>query len=180
VETSKGSDGRFPDWYLRINPRSETPSLHLPDGSIMTESAAMMIHLADAHPEAGLAPAPGTAERARYLRWMIYLAANAYASDLRLYYPERYSIDVTHAPAIKAKAIKDMARDFELIAEQMGDGPFLIGTSMTAADIYAGMILSWSNDVQGLFSSQPKLKRLFGAVAAVPQVKAVWERNGVL
>ena len=177
VDVEKTATGGAPDWFLRVNPRGEIPALELPDGSLMTESAAMMIHLADAHPEAGLAPAVGSSERAQYLRWLVYMAAAPYTSDLRMYYPQRYSIDATHAEAIKAKAVIDLARDFDFFASEMGAGPFILGGRISAADIYVAMLLSWSNDVEGLFGKHPKLKRLYDAVAAIPAVRKVWDRN---
>lgn len=177
VEVKKSGDGSPPDWFLAINPRGEVPALQLPDGSVMTESAAMMIHLADAHPEAGLAPAVGTARRAQYLRWMVYLAAAPYTSDLRMYYAQRFSTDPTHAEAIKAKAIIDLARDFDLFTSGIGEGPFIAGATLSAADIYAAMLLSWSDDMNAQFQRQPKLKRLYDAVSAVPAVRKVWDRN---
>jgi glutathione S-transferase len=167
------------EWYARINPRGEVPTLVLPDGSVMTESAAIMIYLADAHPEAGLAPAVGTAARAQYLRWMVYMAATPYATDLRMYYSERYSTNTDHADAIKQKAIIDLARDFDVFADGMGEGPFILGDVMSAADIYAAMLLSWSNDVDALFAKWPKLKRFYEAVAAHAVVRSVWDRNGM-
>lgn len=177
IAVPKNPDKTAPQWFLAINPRGQVPALRLPDNSIMTESAAMAIHLADAHPEAGLAPAPGTAARAQYLRWIVYMAANAYDSDLRMYYPERYSTDPGHASAIKARAVVDLASDFDIFAAQMGDGPFILGSAMSAADIYAAMLLSWSNDVPGLFAKHAKLKRLYEAVAADAKVRTVWDRN---
>jgi len=48
--------------YLAINPAGRVPTL-LIDGQVLTESAAIAMHLADLHPQAGLAPAPGTAAR---------------------------------------------------------------------------------------------------------------------
>jgi glutathione S-transferase len=168
------------EWYLKINPRAEVPTLVLPDGSVMTESAAIMIYLADAHPEAGLAPAVGTAARAQYLRWMVYMAATPYATDLRMYYSERYSTNIDHADAIKQKAIIDLARDFDVFADGMGEGPYILGDVMSAADIYAAMLLSWSNDVDALFAKQPKLQRLYEAVSANANVRRVWDRNGMM
>jgi glutathione S-transferase len=168
------------DWYLKINPRAEVPTLVLPDGSVMTESAAIMLHLADAHPEAGLAPAVGTAARAQYLRWMVYMAATPYATDLRMYYSERYSTNIDHADAIKQKAFIDLARDFDVFADAMGEGSFILGQTMSAADIYAAMLLSWSNDVDALFAKQPKLQRLYEAVSANANVRRVWDRNGMM
>ncbi len=116
-DVAKTAAGTAPDWYIAINPRGEIPSLQLPDNSIMTESAAMMIHLADSYPDAGLAPPLGSSARAQFLRWMIYLAAAAYPTDLRLYYPQRYSTDAGHAAGIKAKASADLARDFDVLVD---------------------------------------------------------------
>jgi glutathione S-transferase len=177
IDVKKNADGSPPDWFLALNPRGEIPALALPDHSLMTESAAMMIHLADAHPEAGLAPALGTSARAQYLRWIAYMASTPYATDLRMYYPQRYSIDPTDAEAIKAKAIIDLARDFDIFAAEMGPGPFVLGDRISAADLYAAMLLSWSNDVGGLFAKHPKLKRLYNSVAAIPAVRKAWDRN---
>lgn len=178
-DVPKTDAGAAPDWYLAINPRGEVPSLKLPDDSIMTESAAMMIHLADSHPQAGLAPAVGTAARAQYLRWMIYLAAAAYPTDLRLYYPDRYSTDATHADAIKAKASADLLRDFDILAKGMGDGPFIMGKTMSAVDLYAAMLIAWSDDMPALCARHPKLKALYETTVKHPAIRKVWDRNGM-
>jgi glutathione S-transferase len=179
VDVERATDGKLPNWFLALNPRAEIPTLELPDHSIMTESAAMMIHLADTHPQAGLAPALGTSARAQYLRWMVYFAAAPYTSDLRMFYPERYSTNPAHAEAIKAKAVIDLARDFDIVASEMGNGPFILGDGISAVDIYAAMLLSWSADVDALFTKHPKLKRLYGAVSAIPAVRETWNRNGM-
>ena len=147
IDVLRGPDGSVPESYWQINPRAEVPSLLLPDNSIMTESAAMMIYLADLHPAADLAPAINSPLRARYLRWILYFAAAVYMGDLRMYYPARHSTDVAHASGIKAKAIEDMGRNFDIFAKELGEGPFILGHTMSAADIYAGMLISWAPDV---------------------------------
>ena len=177
VEEVPKKDGELPGWFKAINPRAQIPAMQLPDKSVMTESAAMMIHLADAYPQAGLAPALGTSERAQYLRWMIYMATGPYTSDLRMYYPGRYSTDANHAEAIKAQAIADLALEFDVFAREMGEGPFILGGKMSAADIYTAMLLTWSNDVDALFRKHPKLKRLYDGVATVPAIRKVWDKN---
>lgn len=177
VDVPKNDDGSNPGWYLAINPRGEVPALKLPDGSIMTESAAMMVHLTECHPEAALAPAPGTSARAQYLRWLVYLAATPYATDLRLFYPQRYSTDPTHVDAIRNKASADLARDFAVLDQEMGAGPFLLGAGMSAADIYAAMLVSWSDNLPGLFANHPKLKHIYQSVSSHPAIAPVWARN---
>ena len=74
---------------IRLNPLGQVPVLMLPDDSVMTESAGMTIYLADIYPEAKLAPSVTSPQRSRYLRWMLFLAANIYMTDLRVYYPDR-------------------------------------------------------------------------------------------
>ena len=180
VDVPRNSDKSAPDWYLALNPRAEVPTLKLSDDSIMTESAAMMIYLADIAHEAAMAPLPSSPDRARYLRWIVYFAVAPYTSDLRMFYSERFSTDPAHAPAIKAKAIIDLARDFAIFDAQMGEGPFILGARLSAADIYAAMILGWSDDVPGLFAKYPKLKRLYDGVAAHPAIRKVWDRNEML
>lgn len=59
--------------YLALNPAGVVPTLVL-DGQVLTEAAAIVLHLADLHPQAGLAPPPGTPARAAYYRWMFFCA----------------------------------------------------------------------------------------------------------
>jgi glutathione S-transferase len=177
VDVPKNPDGSPPEWFVAINPRGEVPTLQLPDGAVMTESAAMMMHLADCYPEAHLAPAVGTAERSQYLRAIVYMAANTYSTDLRMYYPARYSTDPDDAPRIKVKAIADLNNDYDVFNGFLGDGPFVLGQKMTAADVYVAMLISWSEDFVVLSKRLPKLRALYDAVAAHPAVRKAWDRN---
>ncbi len=123
VDLPRSSDGSPSPEVTALNPRGEVPILRLSDDTLMTESAAMMIYLADLHPKAALAPAFAAPERAAYLRWMLYFASAVYMSDLRYFYPARYSVDAAHADAIKAKAAEHMDRDFAIFADALGQGP---------------------------------------------------------
>lgn len=171
-------DGSFPEYFHRINPKAEVPTLVLPDDSVMTESAAMMICLADLFPAAGMAPAIGAASRARYLRWQVYLAATIYMSDLRLFYPARFSTDPTAADGIKARAAQMMDAEFAIYAGALGEGPFILGAEMSAVDIYAAMLCTWAPDKGALFARHANLHRMYDAVLSRPEIKAVWTRNG--
>lgn len=177
IDILRGPDGTVPRSYLQINPRGEVPTLRLADNSIMTESAAIMIYLADLHPAADLAPSVTSPLRPRYLRWMLYFATAVYMADLRMYFPGRHSTDKSHADAIKAKAVDDMERDYDIFAEALGEGPFILGPSMSAVDIYAAMLISWAPDVTQLFTRHGNIKRLYDLVAARPQIAKVWARN---
>ncbi len=171
--------GQFPATLHAVNPRAEVPTLILPNGSIMTESAAILIHLADIFPQAGLAPATSSPLRPRYLRWMLFLATTVYMSDLRMDYPARYTTDPAGAAGIKAKAIAGMEAEFAILADAIGEGPFILGAAMSAVDIYAAMLATWVSDVPALFAKHPNIKVLHDSVAAMPAIAKVWARNGM-
>ncbi|HAQ34570.1 MAG TPA: glutathione S-transferase, partial [Alphaproteobacteria bacterium] len=80
VPASPFEDGEEVARLKAVNPLLQVPALELPDGTIMTESAAILLYLTETYPDAGLAPAPGTAERAVFLRWLTFLAANFYST----------------------------------------------------------------------------------------------------
>ena len=82
VEVNLGSDQHYTPEFLAINPRAQVPVLTLPDGTLMTESVAMMMHLADCHPESGLMPGLGKTERAIAYRWLLFGAVNLYETGL--------------------------------------------------------------------------------------------------
>ncbi len=166
--------------YLAINPRGEVPSLRLSDNSLMTESAAIVIYLADLYPSAQLAPALDSPLRAAYLRWMLYFASAVYMADLRYFYPARHSIDASAQEGIKTKAEIDLNRDFEIFAKELGNGPYILGEMFSAVDLYAAMLLSWAPDVRGIFVRHPNLERHYKLVAARPKVNTIWRSNDML
>ena len=168
------------DDYLKINPRGQVPSLRLPDDSLMTESAAMVIYLADIFPQAGLAPTLDSPLRAAYLRWILYFAADVYMANLRYFYSARHSIDVAAEAGIKAKAEIDINREFDIFANALGHGPYILGEVFSAADIYATMLVSWASDVKGLFAKHSNIERHYSLIAARPNITPVWKRNDML
>src|SRR5690349_15151569 len=80
------------DELKKVNPLGQIPTLVLPDGSVLTESAAILIHLGLEHPQSGLLPADPSA-RAQTLRGVVYIAANCYSAISQSDYPERYTTD---------------------------------------------------------------------------------------
>ncbi|MEI7599012.1 MAG: glutathione S-transferase family protein [Aestuariivirga sp.] len=176
IVLNRKPDGAFEDFFHAINPKAEVPTLVLPDGSVMTESAAMMIHIAEQYPEAGLAPQPGEKGRAEFLRWQVYLAAALYGSDLRLFYPQRFTTDANGAEGVKARAGETMMQEFSIYADVLGERTFMLDR-LTALDIYAAMLCSWAPDMGALFAKHPNLKRMYDAVLQNEAVQKVWARN---
>lgn len=179
ITVERDAQNRLSDNYARINPMRQVPGLVLPDGTVMTESAAMMIYLADLHPAKGLAPAPTSPARASYLRWMVFMSASIYNTDLLYFYSDRYSTDPAHAPGIKAKAAQAMENQFAVLSAAIGAGPYVLGKNFSAADIYAAMLFTWVPDPAGLAARCPNLKTLHDLVAARPAIAPVWKRNNM-
>jgi glutathione S-transferase len=165
--------------YFGINPLGQVPSLLLPDGSIMTESAAILLYLCDKHGEAGLAPAPDSALRAPFLRWTIFLATNIYMSDLRLYYPHRYTTRPENAAEVKAAALEAMAREWKIYAEALGAKTYSLGERFTILDVYVAMLATWNLDVPAFFRLHPNVKALYDRIVARPAIARVWQRHAV-
>jgi glutathione S-transferase len=146
----------------QVNPAGKVPALVLPDGTPVFESAAILIHLTNAHPAANLAPPAGTTAHARFLQWMLFLSSNVYESVLRSYYPERYS---TSGPAaaneIEQQAVADFARHLELIHGTLS--PYVLGEKLSAADPYLYMLAAWyPGDFAALHARLPKLAQHTG------------------
>lgn len=134
------SDGPT-DRFLELSPLRQVPVLTLPDGRSITESAAMLIYLADANPGSGLAPAPTAPDRAEFLRALLLQATALYPALLRWFYSERGTVDPAGREAVKEAAVAEADRYLLVIdrALEGRDWPAR-GDSMTVADIYLLML----------------------------------------
>jgi glutathione S-transferase len=143
--------------FRRVSPAAKIPVLGLPDGTIVSESAAILIHLTNAHPAAALAPIAGSSAHALYLQWMVFLSANAYEAALRFFYPDRYSGAGEAAAAhLKKKALADWTGHLEMVHAALS--PYVLGAQLSAADHYLYMLASWyPPDDPALASRLPKL-----------------------
>ena len=169
---SAGCDNLAPE-YVRVNPRGQVPTLVLPDGSIMSETAAILIHLAACHPDKGLGPGPGTAAHGQFLRWLVFANVNVYEAVLRRSYPFRYTTDQDALDATRDAAIARMGEALAVLEQAVESGPFLFGDAMTVADVYIAMLFIWFRGE----TEAPKLTRLTAGVRQHPTVAPIWRRH---
>lgn len=162
------------DEFLAINPRGQVPALQLDDGTIMTESAAIVLHIADSHPHAGLLPPLASRERALVYRWLFYAAANLYEGVLRFYYSDRYTTEASQAQPVQAAARVYVDSCWDLLENEIAEGPYFLGQSYSVIDPYLLMLSNWHDDADALFKRNPKLQRLCSAVRTRPAVAAIW------
>jgi glutathione S-transferase len=172
LETAKG-DHRRPE-FLALNPMAQVPVLRLPDGTVITESGAMVVHLSDAHPEAGLLPPPGTTPRAVAYRWLFWLATGLYESDLRYYYPDRYTADAAGADGVQAAALARMDQLLATAADLLGAGPYALGERFSAVDLYLFMLTFWHPDHVAVRERHPALGEMVRRVRQRPAVERIW------
>ncbi|ANT49180.1 glutathione S-transferase family protein [Mesorhizobium amorphae] len=147
--------------FLDISPLNQVPVLTLPDGSSITESAAICILLAERHPEAGLAPAAGSPARADFLRWMAFMSAAVYPAMLRLYYAHRYTVDAEGVKAVKQAAVAEMDRGFAILDKALAGRDWLVGERLSVADIYLIMLVAWHPEVEKARAAWPDIERLW-------------------
>jgi GST-like protein len=168
------------DELKRVNPLHQLPTLVTPDGTVLTESAAILIHLALAHPRARLLPA-GASQRAQALRAMVFLAANCYAAIGVIDYPERWlgKGDKDANERLRRGARRRLHKLWSTFADTFaaGEGPFLFGARIGAADVLAAVVSRWSGARKHLAKQRPAFFEMLQRIDAHPKVAAVVQRH---
>lgn len=153
--------GRLDQAFLDISPLNQVPVLILPDGRSMTESAAICILLAERHPEAGLAPATSSPDRADFLRWMIFMSSVIYPANLRFFYAHRYTADAGGVDPLKQAAVSEMDHSFAILDAALDGRDWLAGAQLSLADIYLVMLVAWHPEVAKVPTAWPNIERLW-------------------
>ncbi len=164
--------------YRALNPHGKIPVL-VDDGEAIFETGAIGLHLADKFPEAGLAPPPGSPARAAYYRWMVFLACVPQAEFRAWFYPHEFVDDPSLAPHAKAAAAERLAGVFQRTAEQLGDGPWLLGDRFSAADLYLLMLTRWGSLLPTPVRRLPRIRAHAERVLARPAVRATFAAEGL-
>jgi glutathione S-transferase len=155
-----GSTIKGPE-YLRINPLGKVPALCHGD-TVVTETAAICCYLADAFPEAGLAPAPGDRLRGPYYRWLFFAAgpleAAATNQALGVVVPAERKAFVGYG---------DFAQMLTAIEGALAGHEYLVGDHFSAADVYVGSHIGWGMRF-GTIEKRPAFERYFERLSARP------------
>ena len=170
------------DELRRINPLGQIPTLVLPDGSVMSESAAILIHL-------GLAMAPGVllpaneAARAQAIRGLVYIPANCYSCITILDYPERFTSaqDKESLEHVRAGTRARLHKHWEIFADTFKGAPFLNGDAPGALDFFAAVVSRWAGTRAHLAEHRPQFTELLARIESHPSVADVfnahWEKK---
>jgi glutathione S-transferase len=163
--------------FLAINPSGKMPALRLPEGDVITESAAILLAVADHFPTARLLPAQASPERAKAYRWLAFMTSEIYPMVEICDYPERFAPDAPEA--LRAKAQERM-RERLLIVERFAEGPWFLRGGFSILDIYASMFTRWRGSIGRDWLEAghiPKLQAIASGLAARPAIAPVWQRH---
>jgi GST-like protein len=165
---------------LKVNPLGQIPTLVLDDGTVMSESAAILIHLGGAHPESGLLPRDASL-RAQAVRGLVFIAANCYAAISVIDFPERWCADADADDAVKdrirAGTRARLHKHWEMFADLFPANPYLGGRELGTLDILAAVVSKWSGSRKHLEKARPAFYATLMRIEAHPKVAPVFARH---
>ena len=160
-----------------VNPLRQVPALVLPSGEIMTESAAILIYLADLHPQARLAPGLSDCRRAQYLRWMTYVSAAIYALVWIMDDPARIVADKEQSLTVTNR-IRDRRADcWRMMDEQIAPRRYILGDELSVLDLYVAVVSRFAPRRTRFYRSAPKMAEIVRRVDADPRLKEFWAKR---
>ena len=167
------------DKVLTANPMRQVPALVLQSGEIVTESAAILVWLAEQHPGARLGPRPGDAKRAQFLRWMSFVSSAIYS----LYWvkddPSRLVPDRAGHAALEQRVLDRIAECWAIMEGQVAPGRYLLGDELSVLDLYVAVVSRFNPRRKRFYEVAPRMGEIVRRVDEDPRLTALWvERMG--
>jgi GST-like protein len=159
---------------FEANPMRQVPALVLPNGELMTESSAILIWLADSHPEARLAPTMASHARPAFLRWMAFVSSAIYALCWVRDEPARVSDDPVQQKLIKRRLNERSTQCWGIMEGQVDPGRYILGDELSVLDLYVAVISRWLAGRARFTEAAPKLAEVARRVDAEPRLQAFW------
>jgi glutathione S-transferase len=129
--------------YLAINPMGKVPAI-VHRGVVVTECAAICAYLADAFPDAGLAPDRNDPARGTYYRWLFFAAGCVEPAVIDKVFQRP---PITQTGAVGWGTYEDTLNTLESALKR---GPYILGERFSAADVYIGAQLVWGMKMKSL------------------------------
>lgn len=159
------------------NPMRQVPALVFPSGEVMTESAAILIDLADRNPRARLAPPVDDSLRRQFLRWMVYVSSAIYS--LHWIKPDVSRIG---APSSSALDVVDAIHDriafcWSVMDSELEPAPYLLGEELSVLDLYVAVISRFGPWRKRFYEVAPALTPAIRRVDGDPRLAELWSRR---
>jgi len=175
-EVDYGAGSATRDRLLAANPLGQVPTLVLPDGSVMTESLAMVHYVNDLAPRAGLVPAKGDSARVAFLRWSTFLVASVYPTFTYGDEPAKWVEDTQGARQLRESTDRHREAQWLRLEEAVGD-PWFLGAKMSALDLYVAVMTRWRPGRKWFTAHTPRIVSIAERASATPGVADVIARN---
>lgn len=164
--------------YRKLNPNGRIPTLV--DGDfVIFETAAICQYLCDKHPEADLAPPPGTRERGRFYQWLTYMTNTVQAGLIDWWHPDFTFPEPAHQAAFKARAEEKLMRNFGVLDAGIGGNRWMTGDRHTVCDIYLAMLTRWTRFMPRTAWHFANVRRVAEAAAARPAFQRMMRKQGI-
>jgi GST-like protein len=172
VDYSTPSPAR--DRLLAKNPLGQVPTLIAPDGGVMTESAAIVLHLDELAPDAKLLPARGTPERRDALRWLVFLVAAIYPTWT---YGDDTAKWVGDAGDRLRESTEAHRKKLWAQMESAAKGPWFLGQTRSMLDVYISAMTRWRPQRPWFEANTPKLAAIARALDDDAKLAPLWKAN---
>jgi GST-like protein len=159
-----------------LNPLGQVPTLVLPDGSVMTESAAIVLALAERVPRAKLAPPPGDKQRAAFLRWLAFFVAALYPTFTYGDTPARWVGDEA-GPRLRAATDAHREQLLRFLDAKVAGSPWFLGRRFSALDLYLAVMRLWRPGAEWWRENVPRLDAIAQRCERLPPVARTFARN---
>jgi GST-like protein len=166
------------DKVLAANPMRQVPALVTPTGETLTESAAILIWLAEQHPEAALAPPAGDPRRGAFLRWMTFISSAIYAHYWLKDDPSRLVSDAALHADVDARIMDRIEDCWRMMEAQVAPaGHYLLGDEISVLDLYLCVVSRFRPRRQRFYAAAPRLGEVARRVDADPRLAAFWRKR---
>jgi GST-like protein len=160
----------------RLNPLGQVPTLVLPGGAVMTESAAILLHLAELAPAAKLAPPTRDPQRAQFLRWLAFLVAAIYPTFTYGDPPARW-VGEDAGPKLRASTDAHREKLLRYLDAEVAGKPWFLGKRFSALDLYFPVLRLWRPGAEWWRKHVPKLSAIADRCQKLPPVARAFARN---
>ena len=164
--------------YLKLNPNGLVPTL-IVDGTPLYEGSALLMLLAERHPQAGFAPPAGSPQRGPYITWMFHLSNTLQPAFRDWFYPDRQA-GAGNVDAVKESSRAKIEAGWDRVEAQVrAGGPYLVGDRVGAVDFLATMLMRWSRNMPKPATEWPALANYVARMKARPSFKTLYAREGL-
>lgn len=153
--------------FLRLNPHGQVPVMKHGD-KIISQLGAILLYLAEKHPEAGILPPEGSNEHIEALKWLFYLSSTVHPIFSTAFFPDR--VTSGSAEEVTHQTMRRIDRVLEEFDQRLAGQPFLVGDTPYAIDYYLFAMLNWLQLFQKTLAPYPNLQSFMKLLSETPEM----------